>query len=97
MPLQSRFRHLFTTPEGLVLVCLAWIGFALILLVLLSDSSQVADVACYLLLVSVVYLILAQTELTARTTQFALTAHQAAELAAVFRGQTLDSIGSRLS
>ncbi|MGB9593533.1 MAG: hypothetical protein ACPL7R_05295, partial [Anaerolineae bacterium] len=45
---QSRFHRLLTTPEGLALVALAWVGFVLALLALLSGPSQALGIARYL-------------------------------------------------
>ncbi len=45
---QSRFHRLFTTPEGLALVALAWVGLVLALLALLSGPSQALGIARYL-------------------------------------------------
>lgn len=40
MTLGTRFRRLFTTPEGLALVAVAWVGLVLALLGLLSGPAQ---------------------------------------------------------
>lgn len=45
---QSRFHRLFTTPEGLAFVALAWVGLVLALLALLSGPSQALGIARYL-------------------------------------------------
>lgn len=45
MNLRARFNRLLTTPEGLALVALAWVGLVLALLALLSGPSQALGLA----------------------------------------------------
>lgn len=113
---QSRFHRLFTTPEGLAFVALAWVGFVLALLALLSGPARALGVTRYIpitlsedervgrvimlyhslaipFLASLVYLILARMDVSAKIAQGVKPAITAGFLLTSIGGLTFGYLG----